>query len=616
MAKDKVGPLKDGDLPYKYVVVIDAGSSGSRVYVYHYTVDGDKFPKVTSDKWSKKIKPGISTFAGNAEEVGKQHIKELVKYAEDIVPKKYQKTTPVFLHATAGMRLLEQKDADDILKETCQYLKKKSPFYVKKCADHVSIIDGQTEGIFGWVALNYLTGSIEKPEEHDHGKGHSTYGFLEMGGASMQIAFVPNKTESAEHEQDLVKVALDDKKAQYDLFAKTFLGLGVNEIRSAYIKGLEEKDGEIKDPCLPRGLTLDWQNKRDDDDDDDDGSDSDDDDDDNDADDADDDDNGDDSKKEKDGVDGKNGKGGEDGTNGKDGEDGGKGKDDKGKKKLVGTGDFDMCLAKLRPHASGLMESLPDFDFDINHFVGVSEYYDSTSKGFQLGGRMDYGELSAAVKSYCSRDWDSINNDKAGEFPDLDDYALENLCFKSTWVLGVIDEGFQFPNESSPAGSSNDISKFLQPLQTAEKIDGVEFTWTLGRAVLYASSDAAKTRKSKYHTGIYASNKWGYSQTVSSGYLPDLDDMLEKRSHRLWGSLVFLGILAVIVYLLLGRTKRRLFWESMMGRFRKTPDYYRVPASQHTTAEAEEYELRPVDDDNFSVGSEEDERRNTVSNKV
>ncbi len=68
---------------------------------------------------------------------------------------------------------------------------------------HIQVIAGDTEGLYGWIAANYLLGGFDSPEKHMHGKGHHTYGFLDMGGASAQIAFAPNNTEAEKHANDL-----------------------------------------------------------------------------------------------------------------------------------------------------------------------------------------------------------------------------------------------------------------------------------------------------------------------------------------------------------------------------------------------------------------------------
>ncbi|KAI7126713.1 hypothetical protein KC324_g17511, partial [Hortaea werneckii] len=116
---------------HQYGAVIDAGSSGSRVYVYEWLkADAAKskaaekddptrlshLPSVKTKKsWRKKVHPGISTFGTKPEMVGSGHLKELVDFALSIVPKDEVEDTPIFLLATAGMRLLPNNQREEVL---------------------------------------------------------------------------------------------------------------------------------------------------------------------------------------------------------------------------------------------------------------------------------------------------------------------------------------------------------------------------------------------------------------------------------------------------------------------------------------------------------------------
>jgi Golgi nucleoside diphosphatase len=156
---------------HQYGLVFDAGSSGTRVYIYQWLNaeaaraddDGEhltELPKIKTKKdWIKKVKPGVSTFGTKPEKVGPEHLKELVDFALSVVPKKDVAQTPIFLLATAGMRLLPDNQRSAVLENICSYFQKNTKFQLPDCAMHVQVIPGETEGLYGWVAANYLLGA-------------------------------------------------------------------------------------------------------------------------------------------------------------------------------------------------------------------------------------------------------------------------------------------------------------------------------------------------------------------------------------------------------------------------------------------------------------------------
>jgi len=89
----------------EYAVVIDAGSSGSRVRVYrwpagyvrgHVKVDG-----IVSVTPTLKIQPGLSALEDDREGI-RDHISRLVHNASMIIPSEEHANTPIYVMATAG----------------------------------------------------------------------------------------------------------------------------------------------------------------------------------------------------------------------------------------------------------------------------------------------------------------------------------------------------------------------------------------------------------------------------------------------------------------------------------------------------------------------------------
>ena len=120
---------------------------------------------------------GISTFGEKPDHVGPDHLEELFEKAREVIPSDVVEETPIFLLATAGMRLLPDSQRNKLLKEICSYTRSHTRFQLPDCDVHIQVIPGEVEGLYGWVAANYLLGGFDSPQEHNHGKGHHTYGF-------------------------------------------------------------------------------------------------------------------------------------------------------------------------------------------------------------------------------------------------------------------------------------------------------------------------------------------------------------------------------------------------------------------------------------------------------
>ena len=88
---------------YEYGIVIDAGSSGSRMRVYQWPqrTERDMVPDIR-ELYDFKKTPGISSFAGNRLAELDNYMLDFTKRAEDHVPKEKRSKTPIYVMATAG----------------------------------------------------------------------------------------------------------------------------------------------------------------------------------------------------------------------------------------------------------------------------------------------------------------------------------------------------------------------------------------------------------------------------------------------------------------------------------------------------------------------------------
>lgn len=429
---------------------------------------------------------GISTFGEKPDQVGPGHLKELLTHAVDIIPEDAMKETPLFLLATAGMRLLAEPQRTELLSEICSYARSQTKFQIPDCDLHIQVLPGVTEGLYGWIAVNYLLGGLDLPEERGHEMDHHTYGFLDMGGASAQIAFAPNKTEAVRNADDLKLLrlrTLNGANDEYRVFVTSWLGFGVNEARKRYIEGLLKAAGKsdtLQDPCLPAELSMTTK--------------------------------------------------GDVFLPGP--------KTIAGKTPyLVGTGQFDQCLKMTYPllEKDAICEDepcllngvhVPAIDFDVNHFVGISEYWHTTHALFEKGHDeekvYDLHTFQRRVGDFCSMDWKDI---KKG-VEDLNwgkkvtkEIAVE-ICFKASWLINILHEGIGIPrvglennhNRTKELFHNDKGKDYTNSFQAINKIDDMEVSWTLGKMVLYASSQIPP---------LSDKSPVGFGSNILSGIPPD-----------------------------------------------------------------------------------------------
>lgn len=128
---------------------------------------------------------------------------------------------------------------------------------------------------------------------------------------------------------------------------------------------------------------------------------------------------------------------------------------------VVGTGQFAECLSSTFPLLGKdkpctdqpcLLNGVhaPAIDFDINHFVGVSEFWHTTHGVFESkhsDKAYDFKTYQDKVKEFCSQDWraiqDGVSNKKWGK--KVDEALAAEVCFKAGWVINVLHDGIGIP---------------------------------------------------------------------------------------------------------------------------------------------------------------------------
>jgi apyrase len=223
----------------QFALLIDASSSGSRLHVFQWQpATAGRLPRIAAapvprqtgePAWQLAIDGGLSDYAGEPDRAG-ESLDPLLAFAAETLAAvgADPAATPLYLKATAGMRLVPEPGRSAIMEDVRARLAA-SPFRL----EGAEIISGEQEGLFGWLSVNYQLGLL--------GRGaFPTVGALDLGGASTQITFLPvDFPESGE-------VALELAGTTYRVYSHSYLGFGQDEARRA-----------VAEPaCYPRGYPI------------------------------------------------------------------------------------------------------------------------------------------------------------------------------------------------------------------------------------------------------------------------------------------------------------------------------------------------------------------------
>jgi guanosine-diphosphatase len=252
----------------QYALMIDAGSTGSRIHVYKFNNCGST-PELEDEVFEQTEKKaggsGLSSYKTDAEGAAKS-LDVLMDVAMKNVPDAYKSCTPIALKATAGLRLLGPEMSDKILAAVRTRLETYPFPVVSKENNGVVIMEGKDEGVYAWITTNYLLGNIGGPARNP------TAAIFDLGGGSTQIVFEP--TFKATDSGMPAKLAEGDHKyelkfggREFELYQHSHLGYGLNSAREAIHRTLFEDlyaantenttwiTQPIVNPCIAPGMT-------------------------------------------------------------------------------------------------------------------------------------------------------------------------------------------------------------------------------------------------------------------------------------------------------------------------------------------------------------------------
>lgn len=508
----RVGDLEatdTGDSTLNYGIVVDCGSSGSRVFVYfwpphngnpHDLLDVKQMRDQSRQPVVKKIKPGISVLATTPDQAS-HYMRPLLSFAAAHVPVTKHKETPLYILCTAGMRLLPERQQAAILADLVRNVPLEFDFLFS--ASQAEVISGKQEGVYAWIGINFVLGRFDHEEEEEvmvtvalGSQAESlvrkrTVGILDMGGASLQIAYEVPSVEafSSPQQEEAAKSLLAEfnlgcdvqhTEHVYRVYVSTFLGFGGNFARQRYEELVLNQtrthnrlhsqqmgastETPFLDPCLPVGL--------------------------------------------KDTIE----RGGQ-------------------TLHIRGRGDWQACAQLLQPLLAGVNGSQASLtstyqapiDFNNSEFYGFSEFFYCTEDVLRLGGHYHAPSFARTAQDYCSLSWSVLTQRfQEGLYsPHADQQRVKYQCFKSAWMYQVLHEGFHFPLDYSS-------------LHMAQLVDDREVQWTLG-AILY------KTRFLPLRDLRQESSRQAHSPWLRLSFV---------YNHYLFFVCILVVLLAIILYLL------------------------------------------------------------------
>ncbi|KAI3850172.1 hypothetical protein MKX03_010574 [Papaver bracteatum] len=452
----------------QFYVVLDCGSTGTRVYVYESSVDHQQggslpivlksLPEGLQSKSSSssgrayrrmETEPGLDKLVNNASGLN-EAISPLLLWAEKQIPKNAHKSTSVFLYATGGVRRLPKSDSEWLLDNAWSVLRNSS-FLCHR--DWVKIITGTEEAYYGWIALNYhmgMLGSIPPKE---------TFGALDMGGSSLQVTF---ETKELVHEETSLNLSIG--AVNHHLTAYSLSSYGLNDAfdksvvyllrKLPGISGMDLNKGniELKHPCLQSGYREKYVCSH---------------------------------------CSSLNGEGGSpvigEGNMGKGGK---RGIDIE----LIGDPNWEECsaLAKRTVNSSEWSGVKPGVDCDLQpcalsdglphphgQFYAISGFF-VVFRFFNLTSKPTLDNVLEKGKEYCEEIWEVAKNSVPPQ------PFIEQYCFRAPYIVSLLREGLHILDDQVIVGSGS-------------------ITWTLGVALLNAGGSLSATME--HHSYIIFQTK-------------------------------------------------------------------------------------------------------------
>jgi len=233
----------------KYSVVIDAGSTSSKIYLYSWVSNTYLYNADVKQLVTCKTALGISSYETNPNQSFAGILQCLENTIITQIPNEYRDKTFVFLGATAGMRMLSLTNPN-ATEKIMNFLRESFSKYHLKVNDSmsdISIISGSKEGLYGWITVNYLSKSLPKSIVENP----KLFGALDMGGASTQITFIDPSPKNSNNTYQMNLYG-----NSYSVYSHSYLCYGKSQAECRFFSILVQNSNfntTVLNPCMSKG---------------------------------------------------------------------------------------------------------------------------------------------------------------------------------------------------------------------------------------------------------------------------------------------------------------------------------------------------------------------------
>ena len=197
----------------KYYAIVDGGSTGSTIYLMNiFEVDGKIAYKVFPIKNHRQV-PGLAHVL--PKDVT-NYISPLITNLKKSIPQGVKESDIDFYYmATGDMRAVSPEVQTQVYSAMRDYFSKNTEMNII----YTGTMPEKMEGVYDWLCINIVEDKIGTD---------STYGVIDIGGSSIQVAYAVTKDMNYTQE---VKIA----ESSYFVYSRSYLGIGNDQARLQFL---------------------------------------------------------------------------------------------------------------------------------------------------------------------------------------------------------------------------------------------------------------------------------------------------------------------------------------------------------------------------------------------